>query len=180
LIGLAAVWLMLPFPSRPSEEPFKFNVSRYTNSATGVCALVEMTNTTRMEFTAMVYTQAATDTGWQRSSLQPHFPLYTVHIYGRWTHRWLIPMPMESAAWRLEVQASRAMNKQERSLDSILNRAHLYWPFHRNFYPLKPERVVTSQVFKWPQVSNQSRQPTPGNRRATYQASLAGRGCAER
>ena len=153
LTGLVAVLLVLTLRSRPYEEPFQFNVARYTNSPTGMHALVEFKNRTRTDFHAVIYTQTPTDAGWQRSSLQPKTQVtYPLRINGHWTHRWLIPIPMESPTWRLEIGLSQAMNSQERNLDSFLNRVHLHWPFHRTFNPTQPERVITSPVFTRPQV----------------------------
>jgi len=164
LTGLIVVFLTLALRSRPYEEPFKFKVSRYTSSPTGMYALVECTNRTRTYFNAVIETQTPTDAGWQPSSLQPEIQVsHPLGIYGRWTHRWLIPVPMESSTWRLQIQLSQAMNKQERNLDSYLNRVHLHWPFHRTWNPSKPERVITSPVFNRPSVSNQRIEPVTGS-----------------
>jgi hypothetical protein len=154
-IGLLVVVLILTLRSQPSGEPFKFNVARYTNTPTGMCALVEFSNRTRTDFHAVIYTQTPTDAGWQRSSLQPKPQVtYPQRIHGHWTHRWLIPIPMDSPTWRLEIGLSKDMNKKERNLDSFLNRVHLHWPFHRSFNPSKPERVITSPVFNRPQTQD--------------------------
>jgi hypothetical protein len=133
--------------TRPAPPRVAFHLLRYTNDASGLQALVQMTNS-RASLSYRLYTQVLVDGAWKRSASQPPlgaFPPYGAspsHLPGRLpNYNVWIPVPKEGATWRVELEVwPLQRSKLERKMIAVFSALRIKYPFTSG--------TIRSQEFK--------------------------------
>ena len=146
VLVIALSTALLPVPSAGPPQ-LGFGILRYTNQATQVRALVEVTNASRHEFRWRLFTEIPSNHGWVVSGPEPDFQEYIEIMPSAGTRRFWITVPPGAPEWRLRCHLWQKMGPAERRIDSLLYKVGLRWPFHTTFKMAKPDVVVSSPGF---------------------------------